>query len=158
MMEGKLTKNLWWSEVLRGSGYDEHVKPEGGVEANMILHANQSWQIVRRTWGDGLSIVAGGGLRSPEMNERVGGSAESRHVEGDATDIRISKHMNNRAYLDLYELIDTMQRNGRIIKGGLGLYFSHKKQAIRFIHFDSRGYLARWNGRHLKAAKGFYNA
>jgi len=151
-----LSKDLWWSEVYRGSGYDEHEQAPVPVQMRMAVHAAESWQPIRAAWGDTLIIVAGGGLRSPEMNERVGGSPTSRHVAGDATDVKLPAIRKNREYLDLYDLIDRQQRDGAILRGGLALYWSSEKKAIRFLHFDSRGEIARWNAGHLEKARSYY--
>ena len=150
-----LSRNLSWSEVLRGSGYEANECPKD-VLGMMFRHAQASWQPVRDQWGDPLSIVNSGGIRSPSMNAQCGGSAKSRHMVGDATDVKLSSRQENHAYLALYDLIDGLQRRKEITPGGLALYFDFKTKRIRFQHFDSRGHIARWNAKHLKAARDYY--
>ena len=163
---GAITKNLSWREVLRGSGYDGLDDVPFGV-LDRMERAADAFQALRDAWGDSLNIVSGGGLRSEEMNDRVGGSDKSRHVQGDAFDLKLPGRRPNRDYLKLYELIDAMQRDGRLPKGGLGAYWhkggkKNKKTGdvsvphIRFIHFDVRGYVARWNSRHKKRAYAYF--
>lgn len=84
------------------------------------------------------------GFRNPVYNGVVNGATCSRHQYGDALDIYIGQDYNddgvvNKKDRDLvHQLLEST-----IIKsaGGLGTY----KSSTQVIHFDTRGYRARWN-------------
>jgi hypothetical protein len=67
--------------------------------------------------------------RCPEHNAEVGGVSNSQHLDGIATDI-YSDSISAMALSSAAEFFD-----------GVGLYISQS-----FVHVDSRGYSARWNG------------
>jgi GH24 family phage-related lysozyme (muramidase) len=67
--------------------------------------------------------------RCPEHNDEVGGVSNSQHLDGIATDI-YSDSISAMALSSAAEFFD-----------GVGLYISQS-----FVHVDSRGYSARWNG------------
>ena len=142
-----LAPNLAWDEVLRGSGYDSVEDLPQDVADSIALVA-QAFQLVRDEMDTPISVLAGGGVRSPEMNKRVGGAKKSQHLAGRALDIRLS---TDRLTLQAYDLINEYQRSGRLPAGGLALYVRADK-SVRFCHFDIRGRLARWNGGARKSA------
>lgn len=76
-------------------------------------------------------IYINSAYRCPDHNAAVGGSKNSRHKVGDATDIRV-KDMDPSEVADACEHFD-----------GLGRYDT-------FTHIDSRGYKARWDNRTRK--------
>lgn len=84
-----------------------------------------------------LAIVSG--YRSAAWNRRVGGALFSRHVQGDAADVRPS----GVSVRQLHEVALRLHREGAIRIGGLGLYRS-------WVHVDVRPAddrkLARWTG------------
>lgn len=68
--------------------------------------------------------------RPSHINRRVGGAKYSRHLYGDAVDLRsdyLSAHQ-------IFKMLDKLH-----LSGGLGGYYS-------FCHVDFRGRLARWRG------------
>lgn len=79
----------------------------------------------------GASIKITSAYRCPKHNAAVGGSANSRHKVGDATDIQVSG-MDPTAVQDACEHFD-----------GLGRYDS-------FTHVDSREKKVRWDKRSQK--------
>jgi len=79
----------------------------------------------------GVSIHITSAYRCPAHNAAVGGSANSQHKLGTATDIQVSG-MDPTAVQDACEHFD-----------GLGRYDS-------FTHIDSRGSKARWDKRTRK--------
>lgn len=78
----------------------------------------------------GEAVYISSGVRCRAHNAAVGGSSDSRHMYGDAADIRCY----GKTPRQLYDIADPMLQ-----KGGLGLYSWG-------IHVDTRGYKARWNG------------
>lgn len=79
------------------------------------------------------SIIITSGYRSPAHNRRVGGAPSSKHVLGEAADFKIPGMTPREVYLTILEL----QRQGKMLKGGLHAYST-------WVHYDIRGYNARW--------------
>ena len=82
------------------------------------------------------------GFRNPKYNKVVGGATCSQHQMGTAIDISIGD-LNGNGIADKFDrkLIYEILEN-HLIKshGGIGKYKNHPK----LIHFDTRGYRARW--------------
>jgi uncharacterized protein YcbK (DUF882 family) len=76
--------------------------------------------------------------RSEKHNKAIGGVKNSYHVKGLAVDITIKSKTPKQVYKILNTLIDL----GCIPNGGIGLYNG-------FVHFDIRGYKARWDNSSL---------
>ncbi|SHI19651.1 D-Ala-D-Ala carboxypeptidase family metallohydrolase [Ferrimonas marina] len=74
-------------------------------------------------------VIITSGYRCPIHNRNVGGVKHSRHLEGDAADVKV-KGVDPH---DVYVFLD--QRVGSL--GGVGKYNS-------FTHVDTRGARARW--------------
>jgi uncharacterized protein YcbK (DUF882 family) len=147
-----LAPNLSWDEVLRGSGYDSVADLPEDVATNVERMAAHMFQPLRDELGFGLTVLAGGGVRSPAMNRRCGGARASKHLLGLALDLRAS---TERRTLQIYDCANQMQEQGRIPVGGLALYL-RKDGGVRFVHVDARGLVggrrARWNGGARKLA------
>jgi len=146
-----LAPNLSWDEVLRGSGYDSVAELPEDVALNVERMAQHMFQPLRDELGFGLTVLSGGGVRSPAMNRRVGGAKASKHMLGVALDLRAS---TERRTLQIYDCANQMQ-GGRIPVGGLALYL-RKDGGVRFVHVDARGLVggrrARWNGGSRRLA------
>jgi len=142
----RLSRNLSWSEVLRGSGYSSRDDVPADVRARIEWAAVEVFQPLRDAWDGPLRTVSA--IRSVEVNRACGGAKRSRHVVGDAFDIRPKDRWR---LLELYDLADAMQRDGRLPPGGLGVYWWRGKP--RFFHIDGRGRRARWNAKHLAALR-----
>lgn len=82
------------------------------------------------------------GHRHPRYNERIGGAKLSRHIMGEAIDIRIYDIDLNGKYEKKDKDIVLNILEHKVIKedGGIGRYPN-----TRAIHFDVRGYRARWD-------------
>ena len=78
----------------------------------------------------GKPVYVNSGIRCPEHNAAVGGAVQSRHLYGDAADIRCE----NKTPEELYAIADEI-----FCDGGVGLYDWG-------IHVDDRGHRARWIG------------
>lgn len=76
----------------------------------------------------GLPVYINSGIRCKTHNASVGGASSSRHLCGDAADIRCP----GKTPKELYDLACEMLPNG-----GVGIY-------TWGIHVDTRGYKARW--------------
>lgn len=78
----------------------------------------------------GTPIHVNSGVRCKAHNVSVGGSKDSRHIYGDAADIKTDTISPKTMYEAACALLPD---------GGVGLYSWG-------IHVDTRGYKARWNG------------
>lgn len=89
-------------------------------------------EVLRAELGD-VSIRIVSGYRSPAHNAKIGGAEGSKHMLGQAADIRVSGHPPK----DVADTIERLIRAGRMLQGGLGRYPG-------FTHYDVRGNRARW--------------
>ena len=82
------------------------------------------------------------GHRYPSYNKKVGGAILSRHIRGEAVDIRIGDIDKDGRYTknDKKIVLDLLENNVIKSSGGIGRYPN-----TRSIHFDVRGYRARWD-------------
>lgn len=80
-------------------------------------------QLLRDLIEEPIKITSG--YRCPEHNKSVGGSSNSQHTLGNATDIQVN-NLDIEVLANICEVFD-----------GLGRYDT-------FTHIDSRGYKARW--------------
>ena len=144
----KITRNLSWGEVIRGSGFNSLDEIPNELISEMEETAREVFQPIRETIGKPVFVLAGGAIREPELNERIGGAKRSQHLRGTALDLRCSDPGDTVA---LYDLIIEMQSDGRLPHGGAALYLT-KSGRPRFVHVDRRGRKARWNtGARTKA-------
>lgn len=89
-------------------------------------------QIIRDEIGAPIHINSG--YRSPEYNKKIGGAPKSQHQLAKAADIT-TKSLTPRK---LYDLIEKLITEGKVMQGGLGVYNS-------WVHYDVRGTKARWD-------------
>ena len=129
---GDLTKNFSLSEFRCKDGTDV---PEE-LRENVVLLC-ENLQILRDHIGKPIRIISG--YRSPKYNRRIGGARRSQHMTAKAADMRV-KGMTPH---ELKEAIESLVKEGKMMKGGVGLYTS-------FTHYDVRGRNARWRGKGVK--------
>ena len=96
-------------------------------------------QVLRDACGKSITIMSG--YRSPERNEAVGGATKSQHMEGNACDIKV-KDTDPK---DVAALIEKLIKEGKMKQGGLGTY-PRATIAEGWVHYDTRGVRARWQG------------
>jgi len=84
-------------------------------------------------------ITINSGYRSPEHNEKIGGSKKSQHLLGKAADVVIEGVSPD----DVADAIEFLIENKMMKQGGLGRYDS-------FTHYDIRGKKSRWDNRPKK--------
>lgn len=99
------------------------------VEVIVDLDHVEKLQQLREDLNSPIRITSA--YRCPDHNAAVGGSKNSQHKKGTATDIQV-KDMDPNEVADACEHFD-----------GLGRYDT-------FTHIDSRGYKARWDNRTKK--------
>lgn len=100
--------------------------------------------------GRNVTADVNAGFRSPSYNRRVAGSATaSRHLQGDAIDVAIDANGDGRFTLADIRLIaravEEVEGENPDLQGGLGLYTSSNYRRP-FVHIDTRGERARWQG------------
>ena len=93
-----------------------------------------SLQALRDFLGEPIRINSA--YRSEAHNKAIGGVKTSQHILGKAADIKV-KDLDTK---DLYLIIESLIEVGDMKEGGLGLYDT-------FVHYDIRGYKARWDYR-----------
>ena len=83
------------------------------------------------------------GYRTPKYNRKINGARKSQHMKAKAADIVVK----NLKPIELRKIIIGLIKEEKIKKGGVGLYNS-------FVHYDTRGWNARWKGKGIKDYKG----
>ena len=128
----KLTLNFRLSEFKckDGSGV-----PDDLMDNVKLLCENL--QVLRDHLGKPIRVISG--YRSPRYNRRIGGARRSQHMLAKAADIRVSGMSPSELKREIEKLI----KEGKMMKGGIGLYKT-------FTHYDVRGRNARWRGRGVK--------
>ena len=122
----KLTKNFSKHEFDSKDGSE---MPDE-IFYNVQKLANQL-QILRNFIAKPISINSG--YRSPSHNKRVGGSINSQHLLGKASDIVVE----DMQPIEVYNAIESLIEKGDMLQGGLSLYPT-------FVHYDIRKTKARW--------------
>lgn len=121
----KLTANFSLSEFNKRN----EILPDS-VKANIHTLA-QNLQVLRDEVKRPITITSG--YRSPEHNARIGGAKASKHITGEAADIKVQGMTPS----EVAAVIEGLIADGRMLEGGLGIYRS-------WIHFDIRGKRVRW--------------
>ena len=129
---GDLTKNFSLREFRCKDGTDV----PSDLRENVILLC-QNLQVLREHINKPIRIISG--YRSPKYNRRIGGARKSQHMTAKAADIRVT----GMTPQELKDIIESLISEGRMMKGGIGLYTS-------FLHYDVRGRNARWRGKGVK--------
>lgn len=91
-------------------------------------------QAIRDCIGCPIKITSA--YRSLEYNRSIGSKDTSQHVLGKAADLQVKEMIP----IELYETIEALIDLEYIPEGGLGIYNT-------FVHYDTRGYKARWDNR-----------
>ena len=88
-------------------------------------------QILRDHIQKPITIISG--YRSLEYNTKIKGAKRSQHMVAKAADIIVP----GMTSLEVRDIILELIREGKMEKGGVGIYPT-------FVHYDVRGYNARW--------------
>lgn len=78
-------------------------------------------------------IIIISGYRNPTYNKKVNGSPNSQHMLAKAADIQIQ----GLHPIEIYQTIENLITQYKILEGGLGLYNT-------FVHYDIRRKKSRW--------------
>lgn len=128
--------NFSWTEFACKDGTPYPTKWLGSRLARLIAVL----ETIRAAAGCRIFIVSG--FRTDEHNKRIGGARLSRHVTGEAADIRAEK----LSAAELHEKILGLYAAGKLDDlGGLGAYPG-------WVHVDVRSgsRLARWSGSRVE--------
>ena len=90
---------------------------------------------------DKYAFIIKRGHRTPNYNNEIGGASRSKHIKGEALDLKIKDIDKNGYYSDLDKSI-VLKIVEKVIgnDGGIGKY-----PGSRIIHIDVRGTRARWD-------------
>lgn len=130
----KLTKNFSLNEFVSTKDKD---KNNIYVVLSSIKELAHNLQVLRDHLGKPIRINSG--FRSKWYNDEylpskgVRTARKSQHKKGQAADIRVGGMTSK----ELHNTIAVLMRQGKMKKGGLGLYNT-------FVHYDIRGYLRWW--------------
>ncbi len=100
----------------------------------------ENLQVIRDAIDAPVHVISG--YRTPKYNRRIGGARKSQHMKAKAADIIVKNMKPSEVHKIVLELI----KEGKIKKGGVGLY-------RHFVHYDVRGYNTRWKGKGVKDYK-----
>ena len=120
-MNINLTPNFTLSEFNSKDGSAMPVDVRTNIE-----HLAEQLQVIRDHIGQPLTVTSG--YRSPAHNKAVGGAPKSFHVQGKAVDLK-ARDMSAK---ELAATITALMIEGKIAKGGIGLYST-------WVHYDTRG-------------------
>ena len=94
-------------------------------------------QVLRTLLNFPLEINSG--YRHKDYNDSIGGSTKSQHLKAKAADISCDDLPFTPR--QLARIIKGLIKLGMMEEGGIGIYDNKN-----FVHYDIRGFEARWNG------------
>lgn len=103
----------------------------GTLVVENIKELANNLQVLRDYLGVPITITSG--YRSKAHNKAIGGAEFSKHVIGQAADIK-AKGLSPS---EIKQAIQQLIAEGKMKQGGIGLYRS-------WVHYDIRGTKARW--------------
>lgn len=109
---------------------------DGTIVPEEFMHDLQTLCVCLEVLRDELKTpvsITGSGYRTESHNKEVGGAKNSQHLYAKAADINAKGYTPKQ----LYDAIERLIKEGRMLQGGLGLYKT-------FVHYDIRGTKARW--------------
>jgi uncharacterized protein YcbK (DUF882 family) len=96
-----------------------------------IQELAKNLQVLRDEVKKPIKITSG--FRDSSFNKKIGGATQSRHITGQAADLKIEGYTPKQVAAIIEKLIAA----GKMKQGGLGIYST-------WIHYDVRGTKARW--------------
>jgi uncharacterized protein YcbK (DUF882 family) len=121
----KLTNNFNLNE------FNKHNFPLTETILRNIQELAKNLQVLRDEVKKPIKITSG--YRDPSFNKKIGGATQSRHITGEAADLKIEGYTPKQVAVIIEKLIAA----GKMKQGGLGIYST-------WIHYDVRGTAARW--------------
>jgi uncharacterized protein YcbK (DUF882 family) len=96
-----------------------------------LIELAKNLQVLRDEVKKPIKITSG--YRPAEHNAKIGGATKSRHITGQAADLKIEGYTPKQ----VAAIIEKLIASGKMKQGGLGIYST-------WIHYDCRGTAARW--------------
>ena len=96
-----------------------------------LIELAKNLQVLRDEVKKPIKITSG--YRPAELNAKVGGASKSRHITGQAADLKIEGYTPKQ----IAAIIEKLIAAGKMKQGGLGTYST-------WVHYDTRGTAARW--------------
>jgi uncharacterized protein YcbK (DUF882 family) len=121
----KLTNNFNLNE------FNKHNFPLTETILRNIQELAKNLQVLRDEVKKPIKITSG--YRDPSFNKKIGGASQSRHITGQAADLKIEGYTPKQ----VAAIIEKLIASGKMKQGGLGIYST-------WIHYDTRGTAARW--------------
>lgn len=121
----KLTNNFNLNE------FNKHNFPLTETILRNIQELAKNLQVLRDEVKKPIKITSG--FRDPSFNKKIGGATQSRHITGQAADLKIEGYTPKQ----VAAIIEKLIASGKMKQGGLGIYST-------WIHYDVRGTKARW--------------
>ena len=121
----KLTNNFNLNE------FNKHNFPLTETILRNIQELAKNLQVLRDEVKKPIKITSG--YRNAEFNKKIGGASQSRHITGQAADLKIEGYTPKQ----VAAIIEKLIASGKMKQGGLGIYST-------WIHYDTRGTAARW--------------
>jgi len=121
----KLTNNFNLNE------FNKHNFPLTETILRNIQELAKNLQVLRDEVKKPIKITSG--YRNAEFNKKIGGATQSRHITGQAADLKIEGYTPKQVAAIIEKLISA----GKMKQGGLGIYKT-------WIHYDIRLTKARW--------------
>jgi uncharacterized protein YcbK (DUF882 family) len=121
----KLTNNFNLNE------FNKHNFPLTETILRNIQELAKNLQVLRDEVKKPIKITSG--YRDSSFNKKIGGATQSRHITGQAADLKIEGYTPKQ----VAAIIEKLIASGKMKQGGLGIYST-------WIHYDVRGTKARW--------------
>ena len=102
-----------------------------------LLELVENLQIIRDHIDAPVRVISG--YRTPKYNRKIDGARKSQHMKARAADLKV----RGVSAKELHEIVTGLIKEKKIKKGGVGLYRT-------FVHYDTRGWNARWKGSGVK--------
>jgi uncharacterized protein YcbK (DUF882 family) len=122
----KLTNNFNLSE------FNKHNFALSETVLNNIKALAKNLQVLRDEIGKPIKITSG--YRNAEFNAKIKGAIKSRHITGEAADLKVA----GMTPKEVAAVIEKLIAAGKMEEGGLGIYST-------WIHYDHRNVKARWS-------------
>jgi uncharacterized protein YcbK (DUF882 family) len=114
----KLTNNFNLNE------FNKHNFPLTETILRNIQELAKNLQVLRDEVKKPIKITSG--FRDPSFNKKIGGASQSRHITGQAADLKIEGYTPKQVAAIIEKLIAA----GKMKQGGLGIYST-------WIHYDT---------------------
>jgi uncharacterized protein YcbK (DUF882 family) len=114
----KLTNNFNLNE------FNKHNFPLTETILRNIQELAKNLQVLRDEVKKPIKITSG--FRDPSFNKKIGGATQSRHITGQAADLKIEGYTPKQVAAIIEKLIAA----GKMKQGGLGIYST-------WIHYDT---------------------